>query len=381
MPRQVKRRIAILTGGGDAPGLNAAIRAATRHAIFTLGWEVLGVRNGFNGFLEPDGVFPLTLDMVRGILPLGGTILGAANRGNPFAQEMVVDGRKVVVDVSDRIVQRIHELNLDAVLVTGGDGTLGAAWDLFRKGAPIIGIPKTIDNDVPGTDFTIGFDTAVSVAAEALDRLHTTAESHHRVMVVELMGRDAGFIALHAGIAGGADIILLPEIPFHYEVLAAKVLGRIRRGRMFSIVAVAEGAHPVGGQKVYRQPGDSLVEARLGGISLQVADYIAQATGTETRALILGHLQRGGTPTARDRLLATMFATEAVRLVQQGKLGYMVALRGTRVEPLPLEEMLAQRPKRVHPEDDTVQAARAIGTVFGDEIDRLTGTRPLAQEE
>ncbi len=381
MATRSKRRIAILTGGGDAPGLNAAIRAAVRHAVFTLGWEVLGVRNGYNGFLQPDGVFPLTLDMVRGILPLGGTILGAANRGNPFAQEMEVDGRKVTVDVSDDIVARIHELGLDAVIVTGGDGTLGAALDLYRKGAPIVGIPKTIDNDVPGTDFTIGFDTAVSVAAEALDRLHTTAESHHRVMVVELMGRDAGFIALHAGIAGGADIILLPEIPFHYEVLAAKVLGRKRRGRMFSIVAVAEGAYPVGGQKVYRQPGEGLTEARLGGISLHVADYIARATGTETRALILGHLQRGGTPTARDRVLATRFGAEAVRLVEQGLLGHMVALRGTEVYALPLADMLAQRPKRVHPDDDLVQAARAIGTVFGDEIDRLEGERPLAQEE
>ncbi len=377
MAPHTKRRIAILTGGGDAPGLNAAIRAVVRHAVFTLGWEVLGVRNGYNGFLRPDGVFPLTLDMVRGILPLGGTILGAANRGNPFAQEVVVNGKKVVRDVSDDLVARIRELNLDAVIVTGGDGTLGAALDLYRKGAPIIGIPKTIDNDVPGTDFTIGFDTAVSVAAEALDRLHTTAESHHRVMVVELMGRDAGFIALHAGIAGGADIILLPEIPFHYEVLAAKVLGRKRRGRMFSIVAVAEGATPVGGHKVYRQPGEGLSIARLGGISLHVADYLAEATDTETRALILGHLQRGGTPTARDRLLATRFGAEAVRMAEQGLVGHMVALHGTRVEPIPLEEALAQRPKRVRPDDDMVQAARAIGTIFGDEIERLQSGQPL----
>ena len=377
MAPHTKRRIAILTGGGDAPGLNAAIRAVVRHAVFTLGWEVLGVRNGYNGFLRPDGVFPLTLDMVRGILPLGGTILGAANRGNPFAQEVVVNGKKVVRDVSDDLVARIRELDLDAVIVTGGDGTLGAALDLYRKGAPIIGIPKTIDNDVPGTDFTIGFDTAVSVAAEALDRLHTTAESHHRVMVVELMGRDAGFIALHAGIAGGADIILLPEIPFHYEVLAAKVLGRKRRGRMFSIVAVAEGATPVGGHKVYRQPGEGLSIARLGGISLHVADYLAKATATETRALILGHLQRGGTPTARDRLLATRFGAEAIRMAEQGLVGHMVALHGTRVEPISLEEALAQRPKRVRPDDDMVQAARAIGTIFGDEIERLQSGQPL----
>jgi len=213
------------------------------------------VRNGYDGFLEPDGVFPLTLDRVLGILPRGGTILGAANRGEPFARKEVRDGQEVVVDVSERIVARARELGLDAVIVVGGDGTLRSALRLYRMGLPIVGVPKTIDNDVHGTDYTIGFDTAVQVAADALDRLHSTAEAHHRVMVVELMGRHAGFLALHGGLAGGADVILIPEIPFHFEVLAEAVRQRVRRGRQFSIFAVAEGAYPVGGQGPGGRPG------------------------------------------------------------------------------------------------------------------------------
>ncbi len=361
------KRIAILTGGGDAPGLNAVIRAVVRTAIWVLGWEVYGVRNGYDGFLEPDGVFPLTLDHILGILPRGGTILGAANKGDPFNRKVVRDGQEVVVDVSDQIIARARELNLDAVIVVGGDGTLRAALQLYRKGLPVVGVPKTIDNDVHGTDYTIGFDTAVQVAADALDRLHSTAEAHHRVMVVELMGRHAGFLALHGGLAGGADVILIPEIPFHFEVLAEAVRQRVRRGRPFSLFAVSEGAYPVGGRPVYRSRGDAFTAPRLGGIAQVVAEYIEQATGVESRFLVLGHLQRGGSPSATDRVLGTRFGTMVVRFIEQGLLGMMTALRGDAIVPVRLEDAVAHY-RQVDPQDQLVQSARDIGIIFGDEV-------------
>ncbi len=361
-----KRRIAILTGGGDAPGLNAVIRAVVRSAIWEHGWEVYGVRNGYDGFLEPDGVYPLTLEHVLGILPRGGTILGAANRGDPFARKEIRDGREVLVDVSGKIVQRAKEMHLDAVIVVGGDGTLKAALRLFDMGLPVVGVPKTIDNDVNGTDYTIGFDTAVQVATDALDRLHSTAEAHHRVMVVELMGRHAGFLALHGGLAGGADVILIPEIPFHFEVLAEAVRQRVYRRRQFSIFAVAEGAYPVGGQPVYRRKGDALTAPRLGGISEVVARYIEEATGIESRFLILGHLQRGGSPSATDRVLGTRFGTFAVELIAQDRLGVMTALRGDAIVPVSLKEALSQH-RNVDPNGQLVRTARQIGVYFGDE--------------
>ena len=291
-------RIGILTGGGDAPGLNAVIRAAVKSAILVHGFEMIGIRNGFEGLLDADGILPLDLDAVRGILPRGGTILGAANRGNPFARKVMRDGVEVIEDVSDRVAERIHELNLASLLVVGGDGTLRISMELFHKGVPVIGVPKTIDNDVGGTDLSFGFDTAVSIATEAIDRLHTTAEAHHRVMVLELMGRDAGFIALHAGIAGGADVILIPEIPFRFDAVSDKVKARERSGRKFSIMAVAEGAFPQGGEKTYRRSRTDVQTARLGGIGLQVGDAVAQTCSMETRVTVLGHLQRGGSPTA-----------------------------------------------------------------------------------
>ncbi len=366
MPKQNRKRIAILTGGGDAPGLNAVIRAVVRSAIWQHGWEVYGVRNGYDGFLEPDGVFPLTLEHVLGILPRGGTILGAANRGDPFARKEIRDGKEVIVDVSPRIVARAREMNLDAVVVVGGDGTLNAALRLYRMGLPLVGVPKTIDNDVSGTDYTIGFDTAVQVATDALDRLHSTAEAHHRVMVVELMGRHAGFLALHGGLAGGADVILIPEIPFRFEVLAAAVRQRVYRRRQFSIFAVAEGAYPVGGQPVYRRSGDTITAPRLGGISEVVARYIEEHTGIESRFLILGHLQRGGSPSATDRVLGTRFGTMAVELIARGRLGRMTALRGDDIVDIPLEEALAQH-RNVDPNGQLVRTARDIGVFFGDE--------------
>jgi ATP-dependent phosphofructokinase / diphosphate-dependent phosphofructokinase len=359
------KRIAVLTGGGDAPGLNAVIRAVVKTAINEYDCEVLGVVDGYDGFLETKGVFELHLSKVRGILPLGGTILGTANRGNPFARKIIVDGKEVVDDVSDEIVAAIKALNLDAVIVIGGDGTLHIACELLEKGVPIIGVPKTIDNDVGGTEVTFGFDTALSIASEALDRLHTTAEAHHRVMVLELMGREAGFIALHAGVAGGADVVLIPEIPFHYGSVLKKVQQRVKRGSNFSLVAVSEGACPVGGEAVYARPGDEVFVPRLGGIGQAVSKYI-ESQGFESRVTVLGHLQRGGSPTAFDRWLATRYGAAAVRTAAEGKLGRMVALHNGVVVDVDLMEAL-KTPRRVDLNGDAVRTARGIGISFGDE--------------
>jgi ATP-dependent phosphofructokinase / diphosphate-dependent phosphofructokinase len=359
------KRLGILTGGGDAPGLNAVIRAVVKTAILEHGWEVLGIRDGFDGFLNPQGVFQLTQDSVRGILPRGGTILGTANRGNPFARAVIRDGQSVVVDFSDQVVETIRSLDLDALILVGGDGTLHIGLDLIEKGVPIIGVPKTIDNDILGTEVTFGFDTALHTATDAIDKLHTTAESHHRVMVLELMGRDAGFIALHAGIAGGADVILIPEIPFSFEKIAAKVKDRIARGTPFSILSVAEGARPTGEDQVYAISGDEIYTPRLGGIGQLVAKYLDQACGIETRVTVLGHLQRGGTPTAFDRWLATRFGAAAVRLAAKQSFGRMVALQYGQVIDLPLAEALA-RPKQVDLAGDAILTARELGICLGD---------------
>jgi 6-phosphofructokinase 1 len=355
-----------LTGGGDAPGLNAVIRAAVKTAINRYQCEIYGIRNGFEGLLDSKGVFPLSLEAVRGILPRGGTILGAANRGNPFARRVEREGQVVVEDISDEVVARIDHLGIDALIVAGGDGTLGIARDLSHKGVPVIGVPKTIDNDVYGTDMTFGFDTAVSTATEAIDRLHTTAESHHRVMILELMGRNAGFIALHAGLAGGADIILIPEIPFRFEAVCHKIQMRIQDGTNFSIVAVSEGAFPHEGSQVFKKAGDELFVARLGGIGQVVGKFVENACQVETRVTVLGHLQRGGQPTSHDRWLATRFGAAAVRLAAQDGFGRMVALRGEEILDIPLEEALSTL-KKVDVSGDTVCTARDLGIVFGDE--------------
>lgn len=359
------KRIAILTGGGDAPGLNAVIRAAVKTAIREYGCEVIGVRNGYDGFIDAKGIQPLELKDVRGILPRGGTILGTANRGNPFARKEIRDGREVTIDVSDEIVKGIERLELDALLVLGGDGTLHIAHELYKKGVPVIGVPKTIDNDIGGTDITFGFDTALTIATEAIDRLHTTAESHHRVMVLELMGRDAGFIALHSGVAGGADVILIPEIPFKYESIVAKIRQRAEGGTHFSILSVSEGAKPAGGEKVYSRSGDDVYVPRLGGISQVVGEYI-ETKGFETRVTVLGHLQRGGSPTAFDRWIATRYGAAAVRVAAEGRFDRMVSLDSGKVSDVPLGEALAI-PKRVDVYGDAVLTARNTGISFGDE--------------
>ena len=359
------KRIGILTGGGDAPGLNAVIRAAVKTAILHYGLEVVGILDGYDGFLKDGGVIPLGLKEVSGILPRGGTILGAANRGNPFARKVMQDGREVMVDKSDELIDAMKQSGLEALLVLGGDGTLRIAHELYLKGIPVIGVPKTIDNDIGGTEVTFGFDTALNTATEAIDRLHTTAEAHHRVMVLELMGREAGFIALHAGISGGADVILIPEIPFKFEAVLAKIRQRVEGGSLFSILAVSEGAEPSGGKQVFSRSGDQMYVPRLGGIGHLVGDYIDKQ-GFETRVTVLGHLQRGGSPTAFDRWLATRYGAAAVRLAVRGGFDHMVALRSGQITDVTLEEALAV-PRRVDLNEDAVITARGMGISFGDE--------------
>ena len=359
------KKIGVLTGGGDAPGLNAVIRAVVKTAISDYGCEVFGIRNGYDGFIDEDGIVPVGMAEVRGILPRGGTILGAANRGNPYARKIIRDGREITVDISDEIVKGINGLQLDALLVLGGDGTLRIAHELWQKGVPVIGVPKTIDNDIGGTEVTFGFDTALNIATEALDRLHTTAESHHRAMILELMGRDAGFIALQAGISGGADVILIPEIPFKFESIMAKICERADKGSKFSILAVSEGAKPAGGMQTFSRKGDEIYVPRLGGVGQVVGEYI-EKQGFESRVTVLGHLQRGGTPTAYDRSLATRYGAAAVRLAARGGFDRMVALHCGTITDIPLEEAIAV-PKRLKLDDDSVITARSVGISFGDE--------------
>ncbi|MBW6466878.1 MAG: ATP-dependent 6-phosphofructokinase [Brevefilum sp.] len=358
------KRIGILTGGGDAPGLNAAIRAVVKTSLGIYGNQVFGIRRGFEGLLAENGVFPLDYEAIRGILPRGGTILGAASRGNPFAIQVQEGGQTVTRDASDEVVDRIHELGLDMIVAVGGDGTLAIARELIKKGAPFVGIPKTIDNDVCGTDMTIGYDTAVGMATDALDRLHTTAESHHRAMVLELMGRYAGYIALMSGVAGGADVILIPEIPFRYEVVFQKIRARVEQGTHFSLLAVSEGAQPEGGERIYQ---DVQVEGqpKLGGVGEQVAQHIQEQCGVEARATVLGHLQRGGSPTPYDRWLASQFGALAAQLAHQGRSGRMVALRNGQVTDIDIVDSQGKA-RQVPLDDHGLGTARSLGICLGD---------------
>lgn len=358
-------RIALSTGGGDAPGLNAVIRAAVLSAV-QRGWEVVGIRRGFAGLLGDDQVVPLNAESVRGIGHLGGTILRTTNRGNPFHYPVSSpDGSTAFVDRSDDVLQSAKEHGIDALISIGGDGSLGIAQKLCEKGLNIVGVPKTIDNDVSGTVTTFGFDTAVNTAVEAIDKLHTTAESHDRVIVMEVMGRHSGFIALHSGLAGTADVILIPEIPYSIEMVCSKVMARHNAGRHFSICVVAEGACARGEEP--RTRGKSLPgEApRLGGVAEEIAEQIQLRTGKECRSLVLGHLQRGGQPTSYDRLLATRFGGAAVEAVEAGKWGYMVALQTPDIVFIPIADALRE-PKRVDVSHDTVRTARSLGIAFGD---------------
>lgn len=378
------RKIAINTGGGDAPGLNAVIRAATLAAL-ERGWEIWGIRHGYRGLIEPyaDGLIRLDRDRVRGIVHLGGTILGTANRGDPFNYPTSVPGAPVPaagdpppsighglvpVDRCDELVRRFRELGFEALIAIGGDGSMRIAYELCRRGLPcVIGVPKTIDNDVCATDLTFGFDTAVSIATEAIDRVHTTAESHERIMVVEVMGRQAGFIALSSGVAGTADVILMPEIPFRYDPIVEKIRQREARGRHFSIVVVAEGAAPAGGAITVKEEGDKFRGVVvLGGVAERVAKELAARTGKEARSIVLGHLQRGGGPTTSDRLLALRFGTAAIRFLAEDHGNGMVALRNNRIELVDLE-LVAGKTKVVTVDSDTVLTARDMGVCFGDE--------------
>lgn len=359
------KRIGILTGGGDAPGLNAVIRAAVKTAVNEYKCEVFGIKNGYDGFLEEGGIIPLNADSVRGILPRGGTILGSVNRGNPYARTVIRDGKEVTVDVSDEVLLGVQRLDLDALLVVGGDGTLSSAHEFSKKGIPVIGVPKTIDNDIGGTEITFGFDTALNIATEALDRLHTTAESHHRVMVLELMGRDAGFITLNAGVSGGADVILIPEIPFKFDSIMKKIHTRNEHGSTFSLIAISEGAKPKDGSQVFSRSGDEIYVPRLGGIGQLVGEFV-EKQGFETRVTVLGHVQRGGTPTAFDRWLATRYGAAAVRLAARGGFDRMVALQCGEITDIPIVNAI-KKPKRVNVDGDAVITARNIGISFGDE--------------
>jgi 6-phosphofructokinase 1 len=364
------RRIAICTGGGDAPGLNAVIRAAVISAIGQ-GWEVYGIREGFNGIFFPErypegGLIRLTRSKVRGIAHLGGTILGTTNRGNPLCFPLrMPDGSVREIDRTDEIIEFFAKRELDALISIGGDGSLTIANALAQKGLVVVGVPKTIDNDLDKTFTTFGFDTAVGFAAECLDRLHSTAEAHQRVMVVEVMGRYAGWIALHAGIAGAAHGILIPEIPFDLDRMAAVIRERDNQGRMYSLVVVAEGAKPRDGQRNVVEAGEIGHQERLGGIGEQVAKALQQRTGKEARVVVLGHLLRGGSPTSFDRLAALRFGAAAVRALAEGQTGVMVALAIDGVRHVPLSEV-AGRMRCVPLDGDTMATGRDLGICFGE---------------
>jgi 6-phosphofructokinase 1 len=350
------RKIGILTGGGDCPGLNAVIRAAVRTATRDHDLDVVGVQLGFEGLMKKS-VISLTGESIRGILPKGGTLLRTTNRGNPF--EYPVDGR--CEDRSQLVIDNIHALGIDGLIAIGGDGTLRIAQRLCDRGIPIVAVPKTIDNDLAATDLTFGFMTAVTVATEAVDRLHTTAESHDRVMILEVMGRNAGWIALYSGLAGGADIILIPEIAYRPEAIVESIRSRSEEGSKFDIIVVAEGAKRVGGEERYIDRHAQ----RLGGIAYQVADEIARAIELEIRVTVLGHIQRGGSPIAFDRLLATRFGKAAADLIAGGECGKMVALRGNDIVSVPIIDAVAN-PKYVDPNGEMVATARSLGVSFGD---------------
>lgn len=358
-------RVAISTGGGDAPGLNAVIRAAVLGGLHR-GWEMAGIEKGFGGLLGEADIVPLTAVDVRGITHRGGTILGTTNRGNPFQwPRQLPDGTWTEVDRSDEIVRAMSQQRLDALIVVGGDGTLRIASRLCEKGVPIVGVPKTIDNDVGGTLLTFGFDTAVSNATDAIDKVHSTAESHSRVMVVELMGRYAGWIALNAGLAGGADVILIPEIPFDLDRVCEKISRREDAGRHFSIIVVAEGAAPADGARSVREAAVAGKAERLGGIAEDVARAIAERTGKETRSLSLGHLQRGGSPTAFDRLLGLRFGAQAIRAVEGRRFGEMVSYDPPNVGTVSLATALSIH-KLVPLDGDAIQTARDLDISLGD---------------
>jgi len=358
------KRVGILTGGGDCPGINAVIRAVTKSLIVRNGIEVHGFEDGYTGLIERRSR-RLSYDDVSGILQSGGTILGTSNKANPFQHRDESGGVVRVRDVSGQVIDYLNELGIEVLVCIGGDGTMTISSKLAAKGVAVIGIPKTIDNDLVGTDITFGYDSAMTIAAEAIDRIHTTAQSHHRVMLVEIMGRYAGWLTLSAGIAGGADVILLPEIEYDIDVICAKVKERSHKGRRFSIIAVAEGAKPHGGELVVsRVVKDSPDQIRLGGIALKLGNDIEDKTGLATRATVLGHLQRGGPPTAFDRVLATRYGVAAADLIAAGRINRMVALHGRDIDSVPIEEV-GGKTRLIPMDSPLLEAARAVGTNLG----------------
>jgi 6-phosphofructokinase 1 len=371
MPDLVKRRIALLTSGGDAPGLNAVIRAVTKTAINAYGCTVFGIEDGYEGCIKHQ-FRELKIDDVRGILPRGGTILGASNRCNPFWYTHRAAGEIEPRDHSGDVVEWLSELDIDALIVIGGDGSMAVAKELHQLGVPIVGVPKTIDNDIQGTDVTFGFDTAVTTVMDAIDKLHTTAESHHRVMIVEVMGRNGGWIGLYAGLAGGADVILIPEIPFSLDSVQRKIERRAAGGRSFTMIVVAEGSAPIGGTEIYETIGPLAYERRYGGMGSWVAEQLQSRLEQEVRLVVLGHLQRGGAPNGRDRLLGTIFGSGAMHLVANGQTGHMVALVSERgnpgsptLAPVPLS-IAGSGPRRVPLDHAAVIAARDLGITLGE---------------
>jgi ATP-dependent phosphofructokinase / diphosphate-dependent phosphofructokinase len=357
-------RVGVLSGGGDAPGLNAVIRAVVKTAVFKYRWEVTGIIDGFEGLLTPTKTRQLTSWNTRGILFVGGTILGTTNRGNPFAHKTMIGGKEIVEDMSPEVLSNIKELGLDVLVVIGGDGSLKIGHGLHRLGIPVIGVPKTIDNDLMATYVTFGFQTAVDTATEALDKLHTTAESHQRVIVLEVMGRYAGWIALEAGMAGSADVILIPEIPFSMEKVAEKLRERKKAGSKSSIVVVAEGAKPMGGEMAVKECAADGYVLRLGGMGEIVANELSRRTSFETRVTVLGHVQRGGSPCPFDRLLATRYGAAAVELIAQKKFGEMVSYQPPAITSVPLETAISSL-KLVEPGGELVKIAEGMGISFG----------------
>jgi len=363
------RRVAINTGGGDAPGLNAVIHGAV-HAARGLGWQIFGIRDGYDGFLEPQnypdgGLIELRRSVVREISHLGGTILGTTNRGNPFCRPTrQPDGTTKEVDRSDELIEHFRKNKLDALIAVGGDGSLSIAHKLQNKGLCVVGVPKTIDNDLESTLLTFGFNTAVSFATECIDRLHSTALAHQRLMVVEVMGRNAGWIALQSGLAGRADAILIPEIPYEVEKVAAHLCRKHREGKPYSIVVVAEGAKPLGGHVTVRSRAAGQAE-RLGGVGETVTAQLQELTGKESRCVVLGHLLRGGSPTAIDRILGLTFGAAAIDALSRGMDGVMVALNPPRIDFVPIEKAIAEL-KLVPPDSEFVLVSRALGICFGD---------------
>ncbi len=370
------KKIAIMTGGGDCSGLNPVIRAVVKTAILKYGLEVVGIRHGYHGLYHGDFV-SLGLDDVEEIITKGGTILYSSNKDNLFQYpirdgkgEFVRDanGKLIYEDVSDVGVENLNKANIDALFILGGDGTLTSGRDFSRKGVNVVAIPKTIDNDLAFTDYTFGFDTAISVATDGLDRVRTTGMSHHRIMVVEIMGRGAGWMTLHAGIAGAADVILLPEIPYDINIVADKIKADKANGKEFSIVAVSEGAKSLDGKQVIlKVREDSPDPIRLGGVGMLVADQLEKLVGSESRATTLGHIQRGGVPTAHDRVLSSRYGYAAVELCMKGDFGKMVTLQGDEIHAVSLEDVIGKKTKNVDPNGELVKMAKAMGVCFGDE--------------